>query len=707
MPEKIELLLEAEKRGILPEDKQAILGELRRRGIVPDPSYRGKRINNPDGTFSSERTKTFEFDGKYYNIPTLVNGIQLSDDEAIAKYRSGEVPAVGVADTLEEAAKMAGERSAMLGKEGRNTKRPLGAGRDISRPKQSLLETFKEEIPRVGGGIVGGIVGSPGGIPGVIGGVAYGAGLGEALNQIRKQVTGSPSAPKTSTEAALDIAKISRRELTGEILGRGIVYGAGKVLAPFTKKVTQEAAEAISYLKNKIKPVLTPAEATESRLLDVLENISEASLLGGGKISQFKLARKKIMEEVSDDIIDSFGKRVEPDEVGELFIRTIQGKNDAFKAASDIFYNNVEELTKGELKKVPIQEMVTSNILDKSGKPLAHTVTKMVEKRVGQARVSTKRIKDFAKPIIELNKDIAGIEEKNAGVDLMRSIMGMPKEIDFATAKELRSRLISRADEYSVLNPKAKVIGKAKKAVAILDQSIESELKKYKNPEALEAWRVANKFYKTGKEDFDNIFIRRLVKKGGEEPEAIAKAIFKPGAISNIRKVKKAVDQPTWEELKSYYVQRVFSQSVDQEGNILGIKMVNNLYGRAGMGKQTLSEIFTPEQLIELTRFSNALKVAQTKQAEGLGKMWIQLTQAGAVATMVGIGSMPGAGGFLLGPPLLARLMLNPTTARLLTQGYKLSANSPKIAGILARLIRAAYQMQREDKRQFQLSGVK
>lgn len=90
--------------------------------IIVDPSYRGKQVKNPNGSFSSERTITITpkdhgLDNKFYNIPSLVEGIQLSQEEAIKRFKKRELKAVGVANTLEEAIKMAGERSQILGLE--------------------------------------------------------------------------------------------------------------------------------------------------------------------------------------------------------------------------------------------------------------------------------------------------------------------------------------------------------------------------------------------------------------------------------------------------------------------------------------------------------------------------------------------------------------------------------------------------------------
>ncbi|MHC4322621.1 MAG: hypothetical protein ACYST3_10140, partial [Planctomycetota bacterium] len=87
------------------------------RGMNVDPDYRGVEVQNPDGTVSSERTMTVGIDDKFYNIPTLFEGKQLTREQSIDYFKSGKMPAVGVADTLDAAVGMAGKRSKMLGEE--------------------------------------------------------------------------------------------------------------------------------------------------------------------------------------------------------------------------------------------------------------------------------------------------------------------------------------------------------------------------------------------------------------------------------------------------------------------------------------------------------------------------------------------------------------------------------------------------------------
>lgn len=76
------------------------------------------RIDNADGSFSTERTITVGFDNRYYNIPTIWEGRQLSEDEAVS--RASRALREGLTfpnfATQEEATAQAASRSEEIGR---------------------------------------------------------------------------------------------------------------------------------------------------------------------------------------------------------------------------------------------------------------------------------------------------------------------------------------------------------------------------------------------------------------------------------------------------------------------------------------------------------------------------------------------------------------------------------------------------------------
>ena len=78
-----------------------------------------RRIRNPDGSYSSERSITVGSDEEgYTNIPTIYEGKQLSHKEAIGRSKKTGIRYPQF-KTLNEALKAAAERSRKLGMYGR------------------------------------------------------------------------------------------------------------------------------------------------------------------------------------------------------------------------------------------------------------------------------------------------------------------------------------------------------------------------------------------------------------------------------------------------------------------------------------------------------------------------------------------------------------------------------------------------------------
>lgn len=89
-------------------------------------------IHNPDGSISTERTITIEADGKFLVLPTIINGVEYSPQEAISKLHTGENKPVGVFNSQAEADQFAVARSASL-------------GLDYDRPIDNSVPTITEE----------------------------------------------------------------------------------------------------------------------------------------------------------------------------------------------------------------------------------------------------------------------------------------------------------------------------------------------------------------------------------------------------------------------------------------------------------------------------------------------------------------------------------------------------------------------------------
>ena len=423
--------------------------------------------------------------------------------------------------------------------------------------------------------------------------------------------------------------------------------------------------------------------------MDIVHNVAESSIIGGQSIQDFKINRAKFFQDYADDFIQSFGELADADDVGNLFIGTLDEKIAPHRTLASSFYNVTDDLTRGRV----IQDPVT-----------------LRERTVDAAKISTRALKDFAerqRPVIEAARGIGGAE---SGDSLIKAVMNLDDEVSFTVAKNLRSRLRAAADGFSVVNKKAPAIGKAKKMGSMLDAATEAGLKAHKNPQALETWRTGNRIYKQGIKDFDNVFLRRLVKNAdpdvsGKFPETIVSGVFRKNNLGGIRLAKKAMgglESTPWKKMQSWHAQDILAKGTGANGELSGSKLAEAMFGRTGMGEKAMSEIYSPAQVNSLKRFANALKVTQERQAEGTGKVFIQLTQAGALL------SIPFGGGagraaattVLLGPAVLARAMTNPRISKIITDGVKFGTTSKTAAGALGRFITDVTNLEVERQRQ-------
>jgi len=85
------------------------------RGMGPLPNA-GVRVQNPDGSFSTERTIGTNIDGREYVLPTLLGGVQVPPETAVRVARRTGLNKYPSFTTPDQAEKYAAWRSSELGR---------------------------------------------------------------------------------------------------------------------------------------------------------------------------------------------------------------------------------------------------------------------------------------------------------------------------------------------------------------------------------------------------------------------------------------------------------------------------------------------------------------------------------------------------------------------------------------------------------------
>lgn len=551
-------------------------------------------------------------------------------------------------------------------------------------------EAFKDTpLLETAGGMAGGVGGfAVGGIPGAIVGGGVGSGLGRAADEGIRELVGVGD-----VEGAGDLAKrvgISAGiGAAGEGVGGLGVKIAGKVLAPFKKKVLPEAERAIKFFKDKTDQLFLPAEATEDRALDLIENVAEASIFGGGSIKKFKLNREAFLNGYLDDFANQFGKEATPADLGNTVVNIINDRISIFDDLAKPFYNTAEELTKGlTVTKRIGPGRLTSQALRRPGK-------------VNVGIVDMRGVKNTLAGSKAIASELNNIGSEVTGSGLSNQILGLEDNISFAAAKDLRSTLIKLSDQFKIERKNAPAVAAMNRIAGRIDEAVTAALTKH-SPEALTAWREGNRIIKQKSKELQNKFLRRLVKMAdpsfGNNPEGLVNAVFKKGSISNVENLKKAVDDKTWTKVKGWLTRDLIAKSTNRDGTLVGKNLKEAMFGRSGLGKEAMGSVFTKEQINILENTINAIAISQSKQGENTGKMLIQLSQGGGLV-LLATGNVQGAAPILVGPVVAGKLLTNKTIGKLLTQGFRAPAGSRGFISIFSKLTAAIANLEREENK--------
>ena len=533
--------------------------------------------------------------------------------------------------------------------------------------KEKATKTLKEELPEIGGSVVGSLVGMGAGIPGMVAGALIGGAAGKAYQELYKSLTSDPEAAKTSSEAAERIGEAGLAQGLLEGLGAGLTGVGGKLLKPYAKKVSEKTIRSMAllekympridtikqpistYLKKKV-PGILPAEAHRGYITGLMHDIAEGSIWGGRTIQNYnEIVRSKAITKMFDDFLDGVSGRINPDDLGELIGTTVTAR---FEDLKDTYTT-----------------------------PLYNKVSKMLGDDV---LIPTQSLKNSVAREYETAVKVGGLAAAEAGDDIVKVIMGIDDHITFDVARNLRTRLRVAATKAAASDKKAPAIRISKSLQNKLDKAITKTLKgsgdalphtpKAKMREAHELWRNANSIYKQLSERYNDDFVRKLVKMAeGMGPQKVMGRIVEKANPRTIDRMKRILDPETFSKVRRWAIEDALSKAPLNEAGEIGWKSLEKaFYGRTGIQNAAMKKLFTGAQRQQIRTMVNTLKMTQRRTKGAMGVV-IKLVQGAAAGNMVFKGEADWKSvGVLVGPEMFARLVLNPTGAKLLTQGFSL-----------------------------------
>jgi hypothetical protein len=193
------------------------------------------------------------------------------------------------------------------------------------------------------------------------------AGLGAAGGQFVQgkieQAVGDKKAPRDFNDELYRMQREGSINLMFEGAGQGVAWLVPKIrsIAPYAGSVTQEARMAQQNMERMTgvhNPFFMPAEMTSSRVLDILQNISEYSLLGGGAIEEFKRDRDVFYTNMARSILNRYGAHMSADDVGRAVVDSAKYNLEMGKHQSKFLYDAIESQASPQFAKAPAKLQV-------------------------------------------------------------------------------------------------------------------------------------------------------------------------------------------------------------------------------------------------------------------------------------------------------------------------------------------------------------
>ncbi len=454
----------------------------------------------------------------------------------------------------------------------------------------------------------------------------------------------------------------------------------------FRPSATQTPAVNLAYdffdeaMKQQGKAPLTLAAATDNAAVDLLDNVTRASIGGAGPMASFDASLDDVSNVLLNTVSENLGPKESVDDLGRSLF-------DAF--------------------------MHQEQISDLPAVVLRNTVAKQAHD--AGVRGSSTEIVAFIQKNLDDVDAIGGFGASLSGVTASKALLNIAEEPTVQNLVQLRSIAKStvrslEADKVTAATPQ---IGMMKTIATLADRAVKDALGKHDvrhGTELLPMFTRSNQLFATHYDKFFNKIVNKLKKsihlKGGGNPARLAELLVKPerkNSLNFIKAAKAAWPEQEWPRVQRAAIDLIREQVTDlKTQRINGVKLgqlvaSGEKFGsKKRIGEQSMDQLFGPDLAKDLRRFSEALIQVQSKTPTEVGKFPAQIAQgvaaAGAGAQLLG-GEILAPAALLAGivavPRVFAWAMTNPRVVKAFTKGMKMKPTNPAWPALQARILSA------------------
>jgi len=504
-----------------------------------------------------------------------------------------------------------------------------------------------------------------------------GAGLGEATGAAVSQTfdptfNSEDDFNKIAKDISIDLLRAGATGVAGEgigqVIGKGItklvsrnqklIKGADEAVQTIEEQKTKILANPKSYsqeVKDAVKVgQLTPGLLQKGQTIDILENISESSLFGGGALRYAKEGANTIAQSGVDDFVKMYKVKAGDGALGQLFQKTLTKDVEAFKSMANAKYKAVDDALSSQ-------------------------------KFANNFQVDLTDLKTFA------GNELANLGAKSESTGLKTFLQGILAEPNYTTFKRAN---ILRGDYLEVSRAfTTETLGKKKgRLSAIAGEKITDAMENSPIPSSVKGLlKDANKHYREGAEVFNDTLFKKII---DNDPDLVYKSIIAAGdrptlikrTFEILDKRIKDVGERTLlkNKIRGEFLEDLMSRS-QKSNDQFGVEIdASKLFANFTKKEETFKAMFSNKEIANFKKFQNALQFAQGRKSKvgGLpGGMMVQMKQSGAIIQLAGAATTAGAGfgtvgaGILIGPAVVAQAFTKPKIIKALTLGIKYQDN--------------------------------
>ncbi|MCP3684995.1 MAG: hypothetical protein GY861_20220 [bacterium] len=470
----------------------------------------------------------------------------------------------------------------------------LGAGK-------AIYEDVGKPLAHGAGMVGGGMAGTPAGIAGVVGGSTLGYGITKKLtDMVDRQISkleGDTSKSQSVKQEVVNTLKDLKDGFVMEVAGQGagkvIADTAGKIAAPFSKKMTVEAKE-LQAAGKKVGVTFTPADLTQSKSFSLAESLMEKAFGATDIIRDFRLQKQlvplfnkldklrhkggvnksidttgqKIFQQVTDflenetklkgeklntmrtQVLARFGVDSPLEQVGLAGKELLKARTIVANERAQELYRSVKDHVPNEFE-TPILNRVAKNLLKRKKKLPAQDSSLM--KYLEWAGESEKIPASLIKELDALPAEVRSSVLKDIGQDFKtkrswETLQDFTQELSSAIERDV---VVSNVPGMKFnMSPKGGALTQLKQAARADMQNAAKKV----GGEAWENLKVANAFYGDMSAIYKSKAIRRIA---ATDPEKIINVGFKPNGITEIGLMKQALGVRGYNNLREGFTNKL------------------------------------------------------------------------------------------------------------------------------------------------------